>query len=261
VELIKRRLQVPADLDGAAREAALADQRTARQVLAKVLQELLVMLHPLMPHITEELWHALYGGAGVGRDMESLFGSPDFLALQPWPALNTEVLNDALEASFAELIEAIRVVRNLRAVAGLKPAQPAPVQFVTGRGELATLLRDASADITALTRAKSVAVLDPAAADASRTAGADSQRALAGVCGELQVLLPIEGLVDLDALRGRLEKDLAKAEKEIKGLAGRLANPNFAGKAPPEVVAECKANLAEAEVQADLARKRLADLG
>ena len=68
--------------------------------------------------------------------------------------------------------------------------------------------------------------------------------------GELQVLLPIEGLVDLEALRGRLEKDLAKAEKEIKGLAGRLANPNFAGKAPPEVVAECRANLAEAEAQA-----------
>ena len=52
----------------------------------------------------------------------------------------------------------------------------------------------------------------------------------------LQVLLPIEGLVDLDALKGRLEKDIAKAEKEIKGLAGRLGNPNFAGKAPPEVV-------------------------
>jgi valyl-tRNA synthetase len=84
---------------------------------------------------------------------------------------------------------------------------------------------------------------------------------LAGVSGELQVLLPIEGLVDIEALRGRLEKDIAKAEKEIKGLAGRLANPNFADKAPPEVVAECRANLAEAEAQAELARKRLADLG
>jgi valyl-tRNA synthetase len=81
------------------------------------------------------------------------------------------------------------------------------------------------------------------------------------VSGELQVLLPIEGLVDVDALKGRLEKDLAKADKEIAGLAGRLANPNFAGKAPPEVVAECKANLVEAEAQAGLARKRLADLG
>jgi len=80
------------------------------------------------------------------------------------------------------------------------------------------------------------------------------------VCGELQVLLPIEGLVDLDSLRGRLEKDIARADKDIKGLSGRLANPNFTNKAPAEVVAECMANLAEAETQAALARKRLADL-
>jgi len=65
----------------------------------------------------------------------------------------------------------------------------------------------------------------------------------------------------LDALRARLQKDLAKAEKEIAGLAGRLANPNFAGKAPPEVVAECQANLLEAEAQAELVRGRLAELG
>ncbi|MCX5940004.1 MAG: valine--tRNA ligase [Cyanobium sp. LacPavin_0818_WC50_MAG_67_9] len=240
IELLKRRLN-PGENPS---PEALADQRTARQVLAKVLQELLVMLHPLMPHLSEELWHGLTG-------------EPEgtFLALQPWPALNQVALNDGLEAQFAELIEAIRVVRNLRAVAGLKPAQPAPVQFVTGRGELAALLVEATADITALTRAESVVVLDPAAAEAAR-----GQRALAGVCGELQVLLPIEGLVDLDALKSRLDKDLAKAEKEIAGLAGRLANPNFAGKAPPEVVAECQTNLAEAQAQAELARRRLADL-
>ena len=148
------------------------------------------------------------------------------------------------------------MVRNLRAVAGLKPSQSAPVSFVTGRAELAALLQEASPDITALTRAESVVVLSPEQAEAAPAA-----KALAGVSGELQVLLPIEGLVDLNALRGRLEKDIAKADKEIKGLAGRLANPNFAGKAPPEVVAECKANLAEAEAQAELARKRLADLG
>ena len=81
-----------------------------------------------------------------------------------------------------------------------------------------------------------------------------------GLNGVLQVLLPIEGLVDLYALKARFEKDIAKAEKEIKGLSGRLANPNFADKAPAAVVAECKSNLAEAESQADLARKRLKDL-
>jgi valyl-tRNA synthetase len=245
VELIKRRLQVPVELEGTALAAALADQRTARQVLAKVLQELLVMLHPLMPHLSEELWHGL---TCASEEM--------FLALQPWPALDVAALDDNLEQSFAELIEAIRVVRNLRAVAGLKPAQPAPVQFVSARAELAALLQQATPDITALTRAERVEVLDPTAAETAR-----GQRALAGVYGELQVLLPLEGLVDLDALRGRLEKDLAKAEKEIKGLAGRLANPNFADKAPAAVVAECRANLAEVEAQAELARRRLADLG
>jgi len=210
-----------------------------------VLSELLVLLHPLMPHLSEELWHGLTGAP-----------AETFLALQPWPAPEATALDDELEASFGELIEAIRVVRNLRAVAGLKPAQPAPVRFVTGRQSLEQLLTAATADITALTRAESVQVLDPAAAEANPAA-----RALAGISGELQVLLPLEGLVDLEALRGRLEKDIAKADKEIQGLSGRLANPNFAGKAPPQVVAECRANLAEAEAQAALARRRLADLG
>jgi valyl-tRNA synthetase len=291
VELIKRRLQVPAELEGEALAAALADQRTARQVLAKVLSELLVMLHPLMPHLSEELWHGLLGeapetaaepataetgavarqaGADPGdravaqRAVAASAGDsgqpPVFLALQPWPTLDEAALNGELEEAFAALIEAIRVVRNLRAVAGLKPAQPAPVQFISGRESLAALLRQATPDITALTRAASVSVLSPAEAEAARAASGP-QRALAGVSGELQVLLPIEGLVDLDALRGRLEKDIAKAEKEIAGLSGRLANPNFAGKAPPEVVAECRANLAEAEAQAELARGRLAELG
>ncbi|MDM7951861.1 MAG: valine--tRNA ligase [Cyanobium sp. CZS 25K] len=253
IELLKRRLNPRPPAEGEPLGAeVLADQRVARQVLAKVLSELLVLLHPLMPHLSEELWHGLTG-APEGT----------FLALQPWPAVDEAALDAPLEAQFAELIEAIRVVRNLRAVAGLKPSQPAPVVFVTGRPELAAVLHQATGDITALTRAASVEVRDPGATanDPVEATAAGPQRCLAAVSGELQVLLPIEGLVDLEALRGRLEKDIAKAEKEIKGLAGRLANPNFAGKAPPEVVAECRANLAEAEAQAALARGRLADLG
>ena len=250
IELLKPRLNPRPAAEGDPLTAeALADQRVARQVLSNVLTELLVMLHPLMPHLSEELWHALSGEPEA-----------TFLALQPWPAVDEAALDPALETSFAELIEAIRVVRNLRAVAGLKPSQAAPVVFVTGRPELAAVLREATADIRVLTRAASVDVVEPAASRSAAGAGG-VQRALAGVSGELQVLLPIEGLVDLDALRGRLEKDLAKAEKEIKGLAGRLGNPNFTAKAPADVVAECQANLAEAEVQAALARGRLANLG
>ena len=250
IELLKRRLNPRPAVEGEPLGAdVLADQRVARQVLAKLLNDLLVLLHPLMPHLSEELWHGLTG-APEGT----------FLALQAWPAVDAAALDAALEAQFAELIEAIRVVRNLRAVAGLKPSQAAPVGFVTGRPELAAVLRAGSGDITALTRAASVEVRETSTRAADAESAPVSARCLAAVSGELQVLLPIEGLVDLDALRGRLEKDIAKAEKEIKGLAGRLANPNFAGKAPPDVVAECQANLAEAEAQAALARQRLADL-
>ena len=240
LELSKRRLN-PGDEPSA---AALADQHTAKQVLAKVISQMHLMLHPLMPHLTEELWHSVTAEPEI-----------TFLALQPWPAVDEVALDDGLEASFSELIAAIRVVRNLRAVAGLKPSQAVPVRFVTGRPELMAVLREGTADITALTRAESVELMTQAQADAAPVA-----KALAGVSGELQVLLPIEGLVDLEALQGRLEKDIAKAEKEIKGLAGRLSNPNFADKAPPEVVVECKIKLADAESQAALARKRLAEL-
>ena len=235
LELSKRRLN-PGENPSA---EALADQRTARQVLAQVMEELQRMLHPLMPHLSEELWHALTGA-----------DDSTYLALQSWPELNEPALDEALERSFSDLFEAIRVVRNLRAVAGLKPSQAAPVRFITTRSDLAESLKRASVDIAALTRAESVEVM----------ADAPAGRALAGVSGELQVLLPIDGLVDLEALKGRLSKDLSKAEKEIAGLQKRLDNPNFADKAPAAVVAECRANLAEAETQAQLARKRLADL-
>ncbi|MEY4809618.1 MAG: hypothetical protein RLZZ206_4007 [Cyanobacteriota bacterium] len=258
VELIKRRLQVPADLEGEARAAAVADQRTARQVLAKVLSELLVMLHPLMPHLTEELWHGVLGlnnEPSITREkVEHLFGDrPRFLALESWPKAQSLALDNAIENSFNRVIEAIRLARNLRAVAGLKPSQKAPLQIVIDSEGVASVLRDASDDISTLAKASDIQVL---LADDFSSGG----RCLAGVSGTLQVLLPMEGLVDLDALRGRLQKDIAKAEKEIAGLAGRLANPNFAGKAPPEVVAECQANLAEAQAQAELARGRLAEL-
>ncbi len=154
IELLKRRLNPWPAVEGEPLSAeVLADQRVARQVLAKVLAELLVLLHPLMPHLSEELWH------GVTGEVEGTF-----LALQPWPAVNEAALDPALEAQFAELIEAIRVVRNLRAVAGLKPSQSASVVFLTGRPELAAVLHQATGDITALTRAASVEVRDPGGA-------------------------------------------------------------------------------------------------
>ena len=230
IELLKRRL------NGSNSE----DRHTAQQVLALVIEQLLVLVHPFMPHISEELWHRL---AGVHDDT--------FLALQQWPQLDQAHLNDSLEQQFSALIDAIRVVRNLRAVAGLKPSQTADVLFVSNNEALCQLLREAQPDIASLTKAKSVDI---------RTTTVNLPRCLTAVSGELQILLPVSGLVDVDALRGRLQKDLGKAEKEITVLSDRLSNPKFLDQAPQDVVSKMRSNLSEAQQQHHLAKSRLTSL-
>ncbi|MEL6161116.1 MAG: valine--tRNA ligase [Cyanobacteria bacterium J06623_5] len=89
---------------------------------------------------------------------------------------------------------------------------------------------------------------------------ADQRKMFAGVTGTVQVLVPLTGVVDVDALRAKLEKDLAKAEGEIKSLNGRLGNKGFVDKAPAAVVQGARDALAEAEKQTGLIRERLAML-
>ncbi len=88
----------------------------------------------------------------------------------------------------------------------------------------------------------------------------DQRKMFAGVTGTVQVLIPLTGVVDVDALRAKLEKDLAKAEGEMKSLSGRLGNQGFVDQAPAEVVQGARDALAEAEKQATLVKERLAML-
>ena len=169
--------------------------------------------------------------------------------------MQPNLINDSLETSFKELIDAIRVARNLRAIAGLKPSQEVPVRFVTDKLDLTEILNKSTMDIQVLTRASKVEIYDPQEIKAE-----SSSKSLVGVSGDLEVILPIEGLVDVKALRARLHKDLSKAEKEITILANRLKNPSFTQKAPEKVVLECKAKLSDAESQAELVTQRLLGL-
>ena len=235
LELIKRRLNSSNNV---------ADKHLAKQILLSVLNQLLIMLNPLMPHLTEEIWHAL-------NNLED----NQLLSLQSWPVFQESFLNQSLEDSFSDLFLAIRTVRNLRAIAGLKPSQDAPVKFVTIRPEIGSLLIQAEMDIKVLTKASEVTVLDNLDLDQSK-----SEKSLAAVVGDLQIILSIEGLVDIDDLCQRLKKDVAKADTEISKLSSRLANPNFIQKAPSDVIEECRRNLAEANTQRDLAQTRLNDL-
>jgi valyl-tRNA synthetase len=211
---------------------------TARQVLAGSLEALLVMLHPLMPHLSEDLWHAITGA-----------GATEFLALQRWPQPDTAWLDPSHESAFQFGIDAVRAIRNLRALSGVKPSEKLPIGIHTPTAARQDFVIANQDKISRLVGASELHwEAEPSAGQLLGIVDSDAQVGLS---------VPQQSL---DALRERLQKDLAKVEKEIAGLAGRLANPNFAGKAPPEVVAECQANLAEARAQAEMLRGRLAEL-
>jgi valyl-tRNA synthetase len=218
--------------DGVSRTAA-------RRVLAHSLEALLVMLHPLMPHLSEDLWHAITGAEAT-----------EFLALQRWPQPNQQWLDPSHESAFQFGIDAVRAIRNLRALSGVKPSEKLPIGIHTPTAARQDFVIANNDKISRLVGASELHW------EAQPSAG----QLLGIVDSDAQVGLTVPQQ-SLDALRERLQKDLAKVEKEIAGLAGRLANPNFAGKAPPEVVAECQANLAEAQAQAELVRGRLGELG
>jgi len=215
-----------------------AARTTARRVLARSLEALLVMLHPLMPHLSEDLWHAVTGAE-----------ASEFLALQRWPQPDPAWLDASHESAFQFGIDAVRAIRNLRALSGVKPSEKLPIGIHTPTAARQDFVIANQGKISRLVGASELHwEAEPSAGQLLGIVDSDAQVGLS---------VPQQSL---DALRERLQKDLAKAEKEIAGLAGRLANPNFAGKAPPEVVAECQANLAEAQAQAELLRGRLGEL-
>ncbi|PSN15581.1 valine--tRNA ligase [filamentous cyanobacterium CCT1] len=100
----------------------------------------------------------------------------------------------------------------------------------------------------------------PTPLEASEAPAEPPQKLFAGVTGTVQVLIPLTGVVDVDALRAKVEKDLGKVEAEIKSLSGRLSNAGFVDKAPAEVVQGARDALAEAEAQAAILKSRLAML-
>ncbi len=233
IELVKSRLQG----DDAASKLA------AQQVLAFVLEGTLKLLHPFIPHITEEIWHTL-----------TQTEADQVLALQAYPAVSTAAIDPELEQQFDLLIGTIRTIRNLRAEAGVKPAMKVKIILQSESDRECQLLQAGTTYIQDLAKVESLSIQTAIAAEAK------GQQMFVGVIGTVQVLLSLAGVVDLNALRGKLEKDLKKIEAEIQALSGRLKNAKFVDQAPPDVVQGTRDSLAEAEKQAAILRSRLETL-
>lgn len=233
IELVKSRLQGE-DADA---------RRTAQQVLAFVLEGTLRLLHPFMPHITEELWHTL-----------TQAGDEQSLALQSYPTVNPTRLNSDLEQQFALLIGVIRTIRNLRAEAEIKPGMKIQVILQSDRDRERSVLAIGQTYIQDLAKVAELTIGDNSQTDS------ETRQLFAGVVGTVQVLIPLAGVVDVALLRTKLEKNLKKVESEMQSLANRLSNPNFVNKAASDVVAGARKALAEAEKQTAILRDRLSRL-
>ena len=228
IELVKTRLW---------QDEGSVSRRVAQQTLAYVLDGILKLLHPLMPHITEEIWQTLTKAE-----------EKHTLALQSYPEVAEGLIDPELEQSFALLFNVISTIRNLRAESVIKPGEKIKVILQTESDREIQLLESTASYIKDIAKVEELVIASSIE---------DPGQVIAGVTGTVQVLIPLTGLVDVAALEAKLQKKLDKVEKDIKSLKGRLNNPGFVNKAPESVIEGAKNDLAEAEKQAEILRERL----
>ena len=217
------------------------NRQISEKVLIKVLNDILVMIHPFMPHITEELWHVL-----------QLKPDNALLSLQKWPIHENKFVDNKLDNSFQQLFEIIRLIRNLRAELGLKPSEKSPVYLISDNDELIDFLKTLVDDIQTLTKSSEVFIFKTNAVDKKEFA-----KSFSGIISDLEVYLPFQDFVNIDALKERLTKDLKKVNIELENLHKRLSNNNFVDKAPKDIVDECRFKLNEGSVQKERITKKL----
>ncbi|MHA6723147.1 valine--tRNA ligase [Sphingomonas sp. RS2018] len=213
-----------------------ADADETRAVAGWVFDQILVLLHPFMPFITEELWHAM--------------GSREHdLIVAEWPMADARVLDPAAAAEVDWLIRLVSEVRSGRTELNVPPGARLPVH-----------VRDASPET--LARLDRQAPLIARLARLDRAEGAAPEGgALQIVVDEATFVLPLGDVIDLGEERARLAKGIAAAEKERDALAGRLGNPSFVERAKPEAVEKARADHAEKSAEAERLAAALARLG
>ncbi len=209
IELTKTRLQGE-DEDSKVR---------AQQVLCYVLTEMLKLLHPFMPFITEEIWQALPHEG-------------DFLMLQDWPKYREAMNFPAEEKSMELIMDAIRAIRTRRSEMNVPPSKKAHLTVATMETETFTL---GVPFLKKLAYASEVEIVPFAQAQADADAAQAGQVSI--VTHAAQLSIPLGELVDLEKEKQRVEKELKKQSAELDKLNAKLNNPGFVNKAPEHVVA------------------------
>jgi valyl-tRNA synthetase len=211
-------------------EATSPAQRAATQrTLLEILEALLRALHPVMPFITEEIWQRVAPVAGV---------SGESVMVAPWPERNDFELDEPAEAQIAWIKGFVLGLRQIRGEMDISPARRLPV-----------LLENASAADREFVTAQTAFIERLAGLESIRfmEAGGTAPPSATALVGAMKVLVPMAGLIDATAESERLGKRIAKAQQELAKARAKLGNASFVSNAPPEVVAQENARVADFE--------------
>ncbi len=220
--------------DNASPEVLLGTRRT----LVRVLETILRIAHPLMPYITEEIWQRVAPLSGK---------SGDSIMTQAYPTADESRIDAEAEGDIEWLKGVIIGVRNIRGEMNISPAKPIPLILRNGNEEDQRRLTQNETFLKSLAKIETINWLGDEEAPLAATQ----------LVGDLEVLVPMAGLIDKDAEITRLGKEVDKISKELQRLQGKLSNEKFTSKAPADVVEKEKAKLSDAQASFDRLHEQL----
>ena len=211
------------------READPARLRGTRRTLVRVLEAVLRLIHPLMPFVTEEIWQRVAPLAG--RTGPSIM-------LEPYPVPRPELEDPEAVEHMTWIKDLVLAIRRVRGELDLAPGRRVPVVLVDPSATERDRLAGGTVYVRALARVATIDLLE---------AGSPAPKAATALLGGLEILVPLEGIIDKDAEIERIERQMARLGKDLDRSRAKLGNPSFLDRAPAAVVDKERRRAAELE--------------
>ena len=209
---------------------APSEQLGTRRTLITVLEKSLRLLHPFMPFLTEEIWQTVSPLAGQ---------TGESIMLAPWPARQPDRADAESEAEIEWLKQIIVGIRTIRSESNIPPATELPVFVVNARELDRERFSRNEAYLGRLAKVSRITVLSGEEAPSA---------SLMALCGDLEIRVPMAGVIDIEAELKRLDKEIERQQKEVAKLEGKLSNKAFTERAPADIVEAEKQKKAQAEM-------------
>jgi len=210
-------------------DTSITQKRAARRTLVRVLEAILRLLHPIMPFITEELWQTVAPLAG--KQGETIMH-------QPYPVADLTLIDNKAIEELSWVKSFIMGIRQIRSEMNIKPGKPLPVLLQNGSGLDNSRLKNNEPLLISLAKLDSIQWLSQEE---------NAPEAATALVGDMNILIPLAGLIDKQAELDRLQKNITKLEAEVSRISSKLGNAKFVDNAPAAIVTKEKDKLLEAE--------------